>query len=455
MKFNIYQIKQFVILIIFSSIIPQYNSILSFTYPQTTTLSNKNILVVEKNGIYVCNKDFNSIISTVYSFPEEDKITTPSRLSKTIIKKSSYMILILSNYKLYIVSTETGTLFYQSNTRIISGVDPEYVTLAYSYTDTKFFFIVGYIDNSNNLNIKYYKLLSNGISELDSLSFNSITRESKVYNFQNKGLSCDNIKDSYSSSYTYITCFLIAKIDTNDNEFLIPITFDDGESEISLRNNIYTMESFNVNNTIQIKTDTNNDMKIAYVCYVTNENVGSCLKFMLDNYYGKGYFNNIKTFDKNCRVDIYGMKVTYIFETDDVTFTCSDNDGSMQVYFLEGNIAQQIKYENCNDIYGYSVIYLSDLNNYYVTSDVICPEGKIPYNILIESNDFSPEVIPIIDSTNFQVESDIMDETSEYNHYNPSTELSEGQSDLLSEKNNSKKLIVKVNIFIIGKQPVK
>ena len=284
MKFNIHQIKQFVILIIFSSIIPQYNSILSFTYPQTTTLSNKNILVVEKNGIYVCNKDFNSIISTLYSFPEEDKITTPSLLSKTIIKKSSYMILILSNYKLYIVKTETGSLFYQNNTRIISGVDPEYVTLAYSYipTDRKLFFIVGYIDNSNNLNIKYYKLLSNGISELDSLSFNSITRESKVYNFQNKGLSCDNIKDSYSSSYTYITCFLIAKIDTNDNEFLIPITFDDGESEISLRNNIYTMESFNVNNTIQIKTDTNNDMKIAYVCYVTNENVGSCLKFMLD-----------------------------------------------------------------------------------------------------------------------------------------------------------------------------
>ena len=440
MKFNIHQIKQFFVLIIFSSIIPQFNSILSFTYPQTTTLSNKNILVVEKNGIYVCNKDFDSIISTSYSFPEEDKITTPSRLSKTIIKKSSYMILILSNYKLYIVSTETGTLFYQSNTRIISGVDPEYVTLAYSYiADTKFFFIVGYIDNSNNLNIKYYKLLSNGISELNSLSFNSITRESKVYNFQNKGLSCDNIKDTYDTydtSYTFITCFLIAKTGTNDNEFLIPITFDDGDSKISLRNDIYTMESLNVNNIIQIKTDTNSDMKIAYVCYVTNENVGSCLKFMLDNYYGKGYFNNIKTFDKNCRVDIYGMKVTYIFETDDVTFTCSDNDGSMQVYFLEGNIAQQIKYENCNDIYGYSVIYLSDLNNYYVTSDVICPEGKIPYNILIESNDFSPEVIPIIDSTNFQVESDIMDETSEYNHYNPSTELSEGQSDLLSEKNN-------------------
>ena len=251
MKFNIYQIKQFVILIIFSSIIPQYNSILSFTYPQTTTLSNKNILVVEKNGIYVCNKDFNSIISTLYSFPEEDKITTPSRLSKTIIKKSSYMILILSNYKLYIVSTETGTLFYQSNTRIISGVDPEYVTLAYSYipTNRKLFFIVGYIDNSNNLNIKYYKLLSNGIFELNSLSFNSITRESKVYNFQNKGLSCDNIQDTYDTydtSYTFITCFLIAKTGTNDNEFLIPITFDDGDSEISLRNDIYTMESLNL-----------------------------------------------------------------------------------------------------------------------------------------------------------------------------------------------------------------
>ena len=48
---NIFFIPSLILL----SIISSSNSILNFTYPQATTLNNKNILVVEKNGIYICD----------------------------------------------------------------------------------------------------------------------------------------------------------------------------------------------------------------------------------------------------------------------------------------------------------------------------------------------------------------------------------------------------------------
>ena len=72
-------------------------------------------------------------------------------------------------------------------------------------------------------------------------------------------------------------------------------------------------------------------MVYAYVCYVTEQNIGTCVLFYLDKNYAKGYFGNKLIFSKNCRADIYGMKVHYMFETRKVLFSCSDLDGSIQV----------------------------------------------------------------------------------------------------------------------------
>ena len=50
MEYNINHIKYFkyyISLITLYSIIPRIYSVLSLTYPQSTTLSNKNILIVE------------------------------------------------------------------------------------------------------------------------------------------------------------------------------------------------------------------------------------------------------------------------------------------------------------------------------------------------------------------------------------------------------------------------
>jgi len=101
------------------------------------------------------------------------------------------------------------------------------------------------------------------------------------------------------------------------------------------------------------------------------------------------------------------MKVNYMFGASKVLFSCSDLDGSIQVRILDGT-GLYYKYEGCDYIYGYSVIYLLDKAQYYVVSDVICPQGKIPYDILIEPSGHTPLVITTPDTSKGEVTTEMV-----------------------------------------------
>ena len=443
MDFNSKRLKYVIYIIILCSILPQTLSVRSFTLPQSTTLKNKNILVVEKNGIYICDPSFSNVISEVYPFNGDDKITSTTKLSKTLIKKSSFAILILSNYKLYIIDVYDGLLLYNSENEIITGMTADYMDLAYTWAANsgKFYFTISYIDESNNLNIYYYEFFSadNTISNYNHWSGNYITREysgsSYTFYFQNKGLACENVVDNYNSAYSYIICFIIAKITTK--EYLIPIAFDDQSSGIYLYDTYYEMDYINVNNIKQIKADTTTNMDETFVCYVTEQNIGTCFAFYLNRYYEEGYFtsDNI-TFSKNCRSDIYGMKVNYIFETGKILFSCTDLDGSLQVKIF-GVTEKYYKFENCTDINGFSIIYLDDLSDYFVTSDVVCPEGAIPIDILINSDDYTPEIVKIL-STNKEITTNIIEPSTRKNNVEISTIITDKISETTYQETTKK-----------------
>ena len=407
-----YQIQVFVFLIILYLLIPKSNSVLSFTYPQATTLGNKNILVVEKDCIYICNPDFNTINKTLYTFLEEDKISSEASLNKTIIKKSSLYILIFSNYKLYIIDTPTGELLYYSNDKIFNNENPDYYSIEYSFLgiDNDFYFSICYLGSDNCLKFKYYKYNNKMIFQIQTVSsFNSISFVKNDYNniiafnIQNKGLSCITlpISDNLGRKKTYIICFVIGKY--NGNNYLIPIFLDKTTENIIL-NNAYIFDNYRVNNVNQIKSIFDNKKKLIYVCYTTIANKGYCIDVSFNVvssnqplFEFKFNLNSKIEFQKNCRTALYGMKVEYIFEKDNIIiFSCSDTDGSIQVYFFNDN-KTYYQYENCISIYGYSIIYT---DNYYVPSDVICPEGIIPYNLLISSNNYTQK---IVDTTNKEI----------------------------------------------------
>ena len=83
--------------ILLSITLSQIKSILSFTYPSAITLSNGNIFVVEKFGIYICDHTLSYIIKTEFTFSEEDQIKNEEEYSRIILKKRfSYIISFLT-----------------------------------------------------------------------------------------------------------------------------------------------------------------------------------------------------------------------------------------------------------------------------------------------------------------------------------------------------------------------
>ena len=111
-------LKDFILFIFILINIHYIFSTLVFEYPTSITLSNGNILVAEKYGIFLCDPIFSTIISNVTFFNTQDQISTEEDLSKVILKRKAYIIYGLINYKIYIFNTE-GSLLFKNNTKSI------------------------------------------------------------------------------------------------------------------------------------------------------------------------------------------------------------------------------------------------------------------------------------------------------------------------------------------------
>ena len=153
----------------------------------------------------------------MYNFSEEDKITSLEKLSRTIITKSSYATVILNNYKVYVLNTTTGELLYNSENKLITDEDPEYIALPYIYlADTiQFYFLFVYLDSINRLQLKYYEFFNNNntITLHDSYSLNYVSKTINYYNqtfyFRKKGISCNNLKDKNDATKKYLLCYCL------------------------------------------------------------------------------------------------------------------------------------------------------------------------------------------------------------------------------------------------------
>ena len=171
MKKNYFSYNLF--FIIFLLFLKKNISTLLFSYPTAITLSDNNILVIETNGIYICDPNITTIISVEFNFTkEEDKIKNETNLSQVIIKRYSSFIYGLINYKIYIFNI-TGKLLYNSNGTEFEGYTPEYCTLAYSHnTGNLYYYIIGYFDRNNHLTLLLYE-------------FDKLTNKNKYINYKN------------------------------------------------------------------------------------------------------------------------------------------------------------------------------------------------------------------------------------------------------------------------------
>ena len=379
-------------LIIICMVITLIGSTKSFSFPTALTLSDGNVLIIDEFGIYIYDSSLTNIISTEHIFIEEDQIKTKEDLSNVILRRYKGYILSLVNYKFYFFN-DKGKLLFHNSTKFVDSSYPEsYALIPIIVNNDIYYYIIGYFDTSNYLNFLYYKY--DIIYNTSTLIMSKIDEKYKkryydngyyyyTYDFKNNGLSCDYLADIYYTQSFALACFFV--VSSGYYEYLTVGFYDISDSTIE---NIYSYEidSINYQNIRYIKSESNYNIKRALICVVMNDNKAYCHKFYIDS--SQGIFYKTIDFKKECRNETYGMKVTYLYETQEVTFSCISTNGSIQAAFFDIDLTtpdSSIKQFNfCQTIYAHSILYITD---YFVLSDVKCNGNSYPFINLMSSSD--------------------------------------------------------------------
>ena len=356
-----------------------------FTFPSAVRLNNGNIFVIEELGIYIYDSTLSTLIRTVYTFPEEDQIKTTEDLSRVVLKKKQKCILSLINYKIFFFNEE-GKLLCRDKNKFITTETLDYYTLvpiSLDLTINYCSYVIGFIDSSFHLNLYLGKLYCNEgkVSHYVSNFASFKTQDGYNFPFQNKGLSCEKMIDYYYYYDYYLICFFVA------SKYFYSGFYSIKDTSIE---NVYKYDKYlawEENLKIKyIQSAKNYDEEFALVCYVQEDNEAYCNKFYI--YKEKGIFYTKIRFTKECRNEYYAMKVTYLYNKNEVSFTCSGNDGSIQAAFFDKDLNTPSKayhqFSFCESIYGYSIL---DFSDYYVISDVTCNGNKQPFISLFDSNE--------------------------------------------------------------------
>ena len=399
MKYEFYYIffNVFYLIIIFI-LINKNISLISFTYPSSISLSNGNIFIIHKSGISICNSALSEIINNITIF-NEDEFLTPDSLSRIISVFENGFIFNIINDKIYIFDEEKNYLYKDDNT-ILNGENPSYYTLIpMELKGGIYYYIIGFVDN-NKLSFLYYKYdIDNNenrniytqkrfqhqyfTSELENL-YNS-------FDIENNGLSCQYMINEDKGEV--LVCFFI--IIDNGIYYIAIEHFSISNTEISV-NREFTCYHFSIENSSIIKSAINYDHTKSLICIYTLNGYSKCITYDINIEYSSGVYTSYNYNSTKCENNYYGYKVDYYIENnndDYFIFSCIKNNGTILYSFFEGDLGENcafvelFKFTDCQEIYGYSILYINNINDYFIVSDVTCNEKKYPLDILFPSDD--------------------------------------------------------------------
>ena len=110
MNINFFEVQIFFLITILQSFYG-INSITSFDYPYSITLSNDNIFLIQRTGIDIYDINLNKL-NQIVEFSGKEEISE-EKFSNITIKYNTKYILIIINDKLHIFNNE-GKLLYKS-----------------------------------------------------------------------------------------------------------------------------------------------------------------------------------------------------------------------------------------------------------------------------------------------------------------------------------------------------
>ena len=350
--------------IIFFFLIKYIHSSITFNFPSAIKLDNGYIFVIDELGIYIYDETVTNLIRTEYLFDEEDKIRTKDDLSRVIIKKYKSQYLCMINYKIFIFDNE-GQLLYKNSQFLFNRLPNHYTLIPIGTLNGDIYYIIGYYDSSVHLNFLLYKyeIQNNKTTLILTKTYEYFTYYyydygyyyTNNYYFKNKIFSCEYLDDLYyGSDIARLTCFFV--VYKNSYEYITNGFYKVTSS--SIEQVLYLTDKENIQNIEFIKSESNYNYQRALVCYILSTNKAFCKKFYL--YKEIGYFYKTISFSKECRNELYGLKLTYLTDTEEVAFSCSGTDGSIQAAFFDQDLttpnSAYIQFTSCESIYGYSIL---------------------------------------------------------------------------------------------------
>ena len=263
-------------------------SLLDFNYPSAITLSNKNVFVVEKDGIFVYDEQLKNI---KYSHPfedESDKIDDSEKLSKVVIKFKANYIICLINRKIFFFDQEGKDLLLKPDT-VINEVNyyyPVLIPFTALNEQNNYYYIIAYFFYSNNsyklkliLNkINTYDKTNNYVDneELEQMTNKNILYSG--YDFHKKGLSCEYMQCENKNEFNYLVCFFIIKkggeLSLSNHYFLVSSSSIDINKEFKAA----FLEDIN-GDVVQIQSVSKEDRKNSFVCLLYSNGNLKCSKF--------------------------------------------------------------------------------------------------------------------------------------------------------------------------------
>ena len=164
------------------------NKISTIKYPNTITLSNGNILIIDNDGIYIYDSSLENKIKDIYIFEEEDQITE-EEFDKVITREMSSYIICKKKFKLFFLSKE-GELV-KSTKKLIEKNTKDFILVPLS-EELCCYFIFGYFEEFDtifHLN-KYYINISKE-NEEPSCLYSEYTENIDRNPEEDTGLTCE------------------------------------------------------------------------------------------------------------------------------------------------------------------------------------------------------------------------------------------------------------------------
>ena len=370
-------------------------SLLDFTYPSAISLTNGNIFVVEKNGIFVYDSQLKNIVDNHnYPFEDEDKINDLDILSNVIIKFKANYIICLINSKIYFF--DYGGKFILKTEKLITEQTYYYPTLTpitLNIENLYYYVIAYFIDDGGSYKIKllYYKI---NFSEKTNTNLNILTVDNNAisswfiftrYYFENMGLSCEYMQELLNDADNFLVCFFVLK--KGDTYSLSQNYFAATSDSLSISNMYNPTLYDNIKDVTQIQSVTSNSRKNALVCLLFTDNSLKCHKF---HYKYQYFMKSVEFYGEEetnlfCRNVLYGMKLKYLVGAQKISLSCINDISTVQALFFDDNLdllnsEPNEQFTQCESIYSHSIIQKNSV--YYIISDVICENYKRSYKLL-------------------------------------------------------------------------